>query len=470
MKKIAWLCIILTVFSYTIPLRVRAAAPAIGLIGAAAIGATVLAAGGTQYAQKQGGSYGFNGSHITRDMIAYTSNKLTQQTLDQIAAAQGMAQDAGGYVIGKAVQGVFDLSKAFSENVLSSYSNLYSTVQDFFSSNAYDEPTVSEPNLPIGTILKTPDGRQIRITYDRGIRNVSNPSVSQGVTVFSTYIQYRYDYRVVGSKIYATFHEYDFEYVVVPVEVPEVLDPDMETPLAGAIVDAAKANPGVSKDLDSLMQSRPDLWAFPDSASLPSQTAPGSKIEDYPPAWPITPSQITAWSASQGIAAQQSLVDRLEGLVAANPSDISLQNDLAREKSRLEQMQAAAVNDISKAEAVEQAAADQAVSEDGKPETFETLETSVSWDPYNPGEFDIPARFTAMLNTVKGTALFSFSSGFFESLPTGGSSLVTFEGGDTFGNHTVDLSDTLETGLIAFRAVVMVIFGFLAIRAVIMKR
>ena len=75
-----------------------------------------------------------------------------------------------------------------------------------------------------------------------------------------------------------------------------------------------------------------------------------------------------------------------------------------------------------------------------------------------------------MLNTVKGTALFSFSSGFFESLPSGGSPIVTFEGGNTFGNHTIDLSDTMQVGLVAFRAVVMVIFGFLAIRAVIMKR
>ena len=106
MKKIAWLCIILTIYSFTVPVRARAAAPAIGLIGAAAIGATVLAAGGTQYAQKAGGSYGFNGSHITRDMIAYTSNKLTQQTLDQIAAAQGMVQAAGGYVLGKGVKAV----------------------------------------------------------------------------------------------------------------------------------------------------------------------------------------------------------------------------------------------------------------------------------------------------------------------------------------------------------------------------
>lgn len=109
------------------------------------------------------------------------------------------------------------------------------------------------------------------------------------------------------------------------------------------------------------------------------------------------------------------------------------------------------------------------INEEKLEEKFDKI-TVAPWDPYDPGEFDISARFNALINTVKGTALFSFSRDFFESIPSGGSSVVTFEGGETFGNHSVDLSDTLETGLIAFRAVVMVIFGFLAIRAVVMKR
>lgn len=90
--------------------------------------------------------------------------------------------------------------------------------------------------------------------------------------------------------------------------------------------------------------------------------------------------------------------------------------------------------------------------------------------PYSPGEFDIGTRFTTFQNALKSSPLFSFSSGFFNGLPSGGSSVYTFDGGDTFGSHTVDLSSSFGTGLAVLKALLLVCFGFLSIRAIIMKR
>ena len=120
MKKIiSFILIVSIIFSYRIP-ATQAAAPALALIGAAAIGATVVTIGGTQYAQKAGGSYSFNGSHLTREMIA-TSNSITKQTIDQMAAVQGLMQQAGGYFLGKAVKAVFDAQKAYNDDVIKKY-------------------------------------------------------------------------------------------------------------------------------------------------------------------------------------------------------------------------------------------------------------------------------------------------------------------------------------------------------------
>jgi len=102
-------------------------------------------------------------------------------------------------------------------------------------------------------------------------------------------------------------------------------------------------------------------------------------------------------------------------------------------------------------------------------ESFGSIETSGFTEPYNPGEFDIPARFTQFLNNVKSSGLFSFSNDFFNSLPGGGSSVYEIEAGQ-YGHHTIDLSDTLSTGLAVLKTILLVCFGFLSIRAVIMKR
>ena len=90
-------------------------------------------------------------------------------------------------------------------------------------------------------------------------------------------------------------------------------------------------------------------------------------------------------------------------------------------------------------------------------------------EAYNPGAFDIPTRFTSFLNNIKSSGLFSFSSSFFNSLPGGGSPIYTVEAG-TYGTHTIDLSETMSTGLTVLKTVLLLLFGFLSIRVVILKR
>jgi len=108
--------------------------------------------------------------------------------------------------------------------------------------------------------------------------------------------------------------------------------------------------------------------------------------------------------------------------------------------------------------------------EDGSSETFSPISPSGFGESYNPGEYDIPGRFTTFLDRVKSTGLFSFSSSFFNSLPGGGSPVYEINGGETFGTHTIDLSQTMATGLAVLKTILLACFGFLSIRAVIMKR
>ena len=127
-------------------------------------------------------------------------------------------------------------------------------------------------------------------------------------------------------------------------------------------------------------------------------------------------------------------------------------------------------NEVAQA-AAETAKAQEEEANKESEETFSPISSNPFEKPYNPGdEFDIPTRFTSFLNNVKSSGLFSFSSAFFESLPGGGSPVYQIDGGETFGTHTIDLSDTLTGGLAILKTILLACFGFLSIRAVIMKR
>ncbi|MGD9950729.1 MAG: hypothetical protein AB7U29_19980 [Desulfobulbus sp.] len=161
----------------------------------------------------------------------------------------------------------------------------------------------------------------------------------------------------------------------------------------------------------------------------------------------IKQSDVQDWSADNLKKLNDDLVDKLQEIVDQNPDDIDAQ--IALEKAK---------NDAQKEE------------ETPKEETFNDISISAFDPPYDPGPFDIPARFTSFLGNVKSSGLFSFSSNFFNSLPDGGSPIYEVDGGETFGHHTIDLSDTLTGGLAVAKTVLLALFGFLSIRAVIMKR
>lgn len=108
--------------------------------------------------------------------------------------------------------------------------------------------------------------------------------------------------------------------------------------------------------------------------------------------------------------------------------------------------------------------------EEQEEETFDGINISAFEPPYDPGPFDIPGRFQTFLNNVKSSGLFSFSSNFFESLPSGGDPVFEINGGETFGTHTIDLSETFTGGLAVVKTVLLALFGFLSIRAIILKR
>ena len=92
-------------------------------------------------------------------------------------------------------------------------------------------------------------------------------------------------------------------------------------------------------------------------------------------------------------------------------------------------------------------------------------------DPYSPGGSgtDLNGRVDQFFTNVKASPLFSFSDSFFSSVPTGGSSTYSIEAG-MYGSHDVDLSESLSVGLPYLKAILLVCFGFLSIRCLIMKR
>ncbi|WP_319548098.1 hypothetical protein [Desulfogranum marinum] len=101
---------------------------------------------------------------------------------------------------------------------------------------------------------------------------------------------------------------------------------------------------------------------------------------------------------------------------------------------------------------------------------FDEITTSDFDEAYSlDEEFDVSDRFGTFVDTIKTTGLFSVPDQFFGSLPSGGSSVIHIDAGQ-YGDHSVDLNDTLGPGLLVLRSIFVIIFGFLSIRAVVMKR
>lgn len=87
--------------------------------------------------------------------------------------------------------------------------------------------------------------------------------------------------------------------------------------------------------------------------------------------------------------------------------------------------------------------------------------------PYLLPEVDFGARLTEFITTVKTSSLFSLPSSAF-TVPGGGSSQLTINGGETFGVHVFDFADMSNLWLV-LKSVVLCGFSFVAVRIVCLK-
>jgi len=78
-------------------------------------------------------------------------------------------------------------------------------------------------------------------------------------------------------------------------------------------------------------------------------------------------------------------------------------------------------------------------------------------------------RFRQFITEMKATSIFSIPSQLFGDLPNGGSPSFTINGGETFGEHEVNM-DSWAAGLAAIRAVLYIIAGWSAIKIALLGK
>ena len=200
----------------------------------------------------------------------------------------------------------------------------------------------------------------------------------------------------------------------------------------------------VAKDVKNVIRDLPPAQVTK-SADVPSTTGAASAAPT------VTNAEVNQAVKQNTAEVAQKAADNAAEISAANPTDVS--GKIAADQAAVEAAKAQ----------------EEAAKEEPTEETFSPISDTAFVEPYNPGEFDIPARFTTFLNNVQSSGLFSFSNDFFNSLPGGGSPIFEIEGG-MFGSHRIDLSETMSGGLAVLKTVLLALFGFLSIRAVIMKR
>lgn len=437
MKRLSLLVFFFYCCSFVNPPQSRAVIP-LAVLAPAAIGAAVVAIAGTQYALKgdhSGGSYHFDGHNLTVPLVAFKK----------------FASAGGELLLGRSVTAVLDAKRAFDDNVLQGYSALKGLMDDYFGSSDVTIPEIDDIFSPESSGIE--NSSQCvggKVTY-RGSLNLcyAEPQTNFCSNRTYTYFVVRedtsgcpYPYTRIQVSVTPTEESENWP----PPSLPENLPPQDVPGLSDKFAQAAPINPDVKNDLDQLLKDYPEYWPFAGTAT-PIPNPEG--IEDYPPAQPITAPDVQQWAQGQSAGAQQNYIDTLQDLVDSNPTDTGLASELARAQAEQVQQQA---------EDIEEQA-----------DTYNPITDNPFGEAYNPGAFDIPSRFTTFLNNVKSTGLFSFSSAYFNSIPGGGSPTYTVEAG-TYGTHTIDLSETMGTGLAVLKTVLLLLFGFLSIRVVILKR
>ena len=334
--------------------------------------------------------------------------------------------------------------------VSNSADGLYSDLKSLFASNVL--PSIGYPSgsLSSGTVICDSSGALWKvISITSGNLNASSYSsyvtssrptiIYDGHTGWFDSLSFYVFYPELGVISYKYYQ--GVRIIVEPTTLPTTLDPtsggynysgiktqlqdNLDAALADEIRNAVKAMPADQKILSS----------DPAPSAVPAQTAS-----------PITNNDISNFFTSNTTNIYNQYLTDIQS------EDTTITNEVAK-----------AAAETAKAQEEE------AEKEEEEEETFNPITDSAFEEPYNPGEFDIPARFTQFLNNVKSSGLFSFSNDFFNSLPGGGSPVYEIEAGQ-YGHHTIDLSSTLSTGLAVLKTILLVCFGFLSIRAVIMKR
>lgn len=472
MKRIALLTVFFYACTFAAPQPSRAVLPAVlALIPAAAVGEQILAlssiaavtaaVGGSMYFYQDTSAIdpiyaAYQDALAAGDDAAnnylYQPAKLAWQQSLVTPSSFPDAEEA--YIGMDAHLGV--MVSDFVTAVQNSADGLFPNSKSLIEANSDEPATLTSVSPTVGSVVTTESDQMVSITgvpstqsmnyrretFDAYMMSISGVQRIAGWNLAYWHSAQRKIYamsdsvcQVYQGNTYYWVYIYGATAVTAgdPLSVPP---PPINFP---GLQDALSSNPGaLGGELPDVIKTMPASQVKPVGGAIPS-SAPTSA--DAP--------TITNADVKNFYAANSSNVYN-EYLNVANNAD-STTNEILGAK-------AAAEN----AKQAEDAAEPDA-------ETFSPISDSPFGMAYSPGPYDIPTRFNNFLSNVKTSGLFSFSSAFFESLPGGGTSTYTVDAG-IYGTHTIDLSDTMSGGLAVLKTILLVVFGFLSIRAVIMKR
>jgi hypothetical protein len=336
--------------------------------------------------------------------------------------------------------------------VKSSANGLYDDLKNLLSSNSSPSPLFIDEMPPVGSIIEGANGAKFVLgsSWNRHASVYDDPEsqiVANGylpVPGWSGAYWKPNSWLLVRTNDvdgYAPRYWYNSQWPTVVTDGTPVATPESALNYPGLKSALQSPSPQVSAEIKEAIKNLPADQKITSSDPAP-ETVPSSSPQ------PITNTQIQNFFAQNTTNVYNKTLETITNNATSTTTEIT--------------------NEVAGA-AAEAAKAQEEEATKETEETFSPISDSAFEEPYNPGEFDIPARFTQFLNNVKSSGLFSFSNDFFNSLPGGGSSVYEIEAGQ-YGHHTIDLSATLSTGLAVLKTILLVCFGFLSIRAVIMKR
>ena len=454
MKRIALITLLFFTCSLTAPIRSHAIVPVV--IAAAAIGSSLMAASVGAYYVKTGETPQVINSAVD---AATTYNDYVWQTAYlafgpvKSATVDALTEMHDVYIgkqaaVGAKIGDVIDYAKNAS-------AGLFETFRSLVSSNTgsqYIEPFYTQNQIfeHNGVIYKvTGSTWSFMGYYYPGQLNIPESSIIPYAGDDYTYYIGSYNgspqiMRYIPAT-YPTKGMLHRRQLAVVEDVSPTITPTPGEPDYPAIADAINSNPTaeLAQDVQDIIKAMP----APSKVTASDTPAVGATATPVT----LTQAEINQAIAQNAADVAQAASDAIAQIAADNPTDTSAQ--------------------IASIEAAQAATQAEAEAKADDTETFSAITDSPFATVYNPGEFDIPTRFNTFLSNVGSSGLFSFSSDFFNSLPGGGSPVFVIEGGETFGgSHSIDLSETMTGGLAVAKAVLLVLFGFLSIRAIIMKR